>query len=619
MKIAKLIKATTATILLLVSLAVVLVNLLPADRYKHLLTTAVQSATGRELQIGGEFSVSLTSHFSLTAENASLSNADWGSRAQMFTSEQIHAEIPLFPLLRGVLDLRLTLIKPDLLLETDSNGNGNWLFDDTPPPKQANEQAAESLLRPVIREIRLEQATIAYLDGQTKKQHQGKFTSVLIASQDPHQDLANSGGLTTNGAPLRLEIEAASIKDIAGLTGLPIDDDRPIHLQGTIQRLPKHYKADRIQWLIGNLTVEGNATYTPATGERERPSLSADLQLGRLDLEPYFNIAEPQKNREKQPESPPKEQVFSTQPLPVDLLRRLDADININADEVASRDVVLHDVAAHLRLRNGVLSIAPKASVGSGSFRANLQLNAADSPPTLSANVDMENGTFRHFGGRYNLKLRSTGRGDSQAALMAGLNGHLTVDIRNLDLDKSFMTQFGRGLIDSLNPFEKSTDRSHLVCAVAHFDIRNGLANAKDNIVAQMEKVTWFGGGEINFKTETIDFGAKPKPRKGLVINTGELASIVRVGGTLATPGMRLDAKDIVQQYGQLYLTAASGGLWLLGKGAWDKSQANSDVCTRILEAAHKAPASAAEVPATPKPAPPKGEPANRQMEFLDH
>ncbi|MDX5362391.1 MAG: hypothetical protein LPL13_13895, partial [Alphaproteobacteria bacterium] len=39
----------------------------------------------------------------------------------------------------------------------------------------------------------------------------------------------------------------------------------------------------------------------------------------------------------------------------------------------------------------------------------------------------------------------------------------------------------------------------------------------------------------------------------------------------------------MAKTYGEGYLAIATGGLYLLAKGLWDRTQANSDVCAEIL------------------------------------
>jgi hypothetical protein len=284
-----------------------------------------------------------------------------------------------------------------------------------------------------------------------------------------------------------------------------------------------------------------------------------------------------------------RDRIFPTDRLPFDALRAVDATFQITGDGVTTKQLLLRDVVAELVLTNGMLRVEPvTAAVGNGTFDAAVTLDASKSPAALAVDVNMDDGTFRYFGGRYGLTADLDGAGDSVAQLMAGLDGQLILDVRELELEKSFMTKFGRSLLDTLNPFDKESDKSELVCAIVRFDITDGMADANDKIVAQMTDVTWFGGGDINLKTEAINVGAQSKPRKGLGINIGGVAGLVLVGGTLANPKIMPDPVGVAKTYGNRYLAVATGGLWLLVKGLWDRSRANSDVCAKILEMEEK-------------------------------
>jgi predicted ribosome quality control (RQC) complex YloA/Tae2 family protein len=99
-----------------------------------------------------------------------------------------------------------------------------------------------------------------------------------------------------------------------------------------------------------------------------------------------------------------------------------------------------------------------------------------------------------------------------------------------------------------------------------------------------MTDVTWFGSGEINLRTEEIDFGMNPKPRKGLGISLGSLANLAHLGGTLAQPKVELDPKDVAVKYGKYSAAVATGGLTVLADIFFSRVQANMDVCASILE-----------------------------------
>lgn len=125
MRLLKILGITVITLLAILVVIVVTIRVVPGNYYKDLISAAVKSSTGRELTIG-DLDVRLGSRVGFIATDVSLSNAPWGSRPQMFTGRLVAAELALRPLLSRVLDLRLVLKVPDLLLETDSDGQGNW-------------------------------------------------------------------------------------------------------------------------------------------------------------------------------------------------------------------------------------------------------------------------------------------------------------------------------------------------------------------------------------------------------------------------------------------------------------------------------------------------------------
>jgi len=115
------------------------------------------------------------------------------------------------------------------------------------------------------------------------------------------------------------------------------------------------------------------------------------------------------------------------------------------------------------------------------------------------------------------------------------------------------------------------------------FDIKDGIADANRKIAAQMPDVTWFGGGEINFKTEKIRFGLNPIPRRGL-LHLGNYAKLLYLGGTLAQPKLQVDPKDTAINSGKYMVAVGTGGLTWALDSLWSSVKANTDVCASILK-----------------------------------
>jgi len=150
-------------------------------------------------------------------------------------------------------------------------------------------------------------------------------------------------------------------------------------------------------------------------------------------------------------------------------------------------------------------------------------------------------------------------------------------------LKQSFMTKFGRGLFRSINPLDNKEETIELICAIILFDIRDGIADANSKIAAQMTDVTWFGSGKINLKTEKIEFGVNPIPRKRL-FHMGDYAKLVYLGGTLAQPKLQIDPKGMAKKYGKYLVAVGTGGLTWATDTLLGNMRANMDVCAEIIK-----------------------------------
>ncbi len=130
-------------ILLPVLIVVTAIALIDPATYKARLQAAAQRAFGRELLIRGNVSVSAALSPTLIAEDVALANFAGGSRPDMLRIDQMEVQLSPSALLFGrFLVVRMVLLHPDILLETDAAGNSNWTFARPPAPEPAPERAA---------------------------------------------------------------------------------------------------------------------------------------------------------------------------------------------------------------------------------------------------------------------------------------------------------------------------------------------------------------------------------------------------------------------------------------------------------------------------------------------
>jgi uncharacterized protein involved in outer membrane biogenesis len=184
--------------------------------------------------------------------------------------------------------------------------------------------------------------------------------------------------------------------------------------------------------------------------------------------------------------------------------------------------------------------------------------------------------------------------GDSIAALMAALNGNTRIAMSNgkaasqyLDLLAKYL---GSGILQMLNPFEEKREYTPVNCFVNRIEIKDGLADVK--ILLDTDRTSIFGAGDVNLKTERLNLGIKPTPKKGALpgnvsFSFKELSQPFRLGGTLARPALVIDPGRTAFVIGKM---AGALALGPIGIGAFfaDVSVGKKDPCAIALEASAK-------------------------------
>ncbi len=165
----KIIGYTCISFVGLVVLVVIALQFISNDQYKVWITAAAGSATDRELAINGDFDLNIGTTISLLAQDVHFANAEWGTKDDMVSVDRLFVQLAFFPLLKGVLDFTVELDRPDILMETNEQGRGNWVFG-TPEVVSEPEQAEETgdpfvfPIKPYIRNFEIKDFAFAFND-----------------------------------------------------------------------------------------------------------------------------------------------------------------------------------------------------------------------------------------------------------------------------------------------------------------------------------------------------------------------------------------------------------------------------------------------------------------------
>ena len=152
------------------------------NKLKPLVTRLVEDATGRELHLGGEINLAIGFAPSLVVTDVTFANVAWGSQPQMIKIRKLEAQVRLIPLLFKNMELKhLGLADVDVLLETDSKGQGNWDF-------AGGDRSAKGfgLFEPVqidIDSIRIENLNLAFRSGKAGSEKRFTVAQLDVAKQ----------------------------------------------------------------------------------------------------------------------------------------------------------------------------------------------------------------------------------------------------------------------------------------------------------------------------------------------------------------------------------------------------------------------------------------------------
>ena len=248
-----------------------------------------------------------------------------------------------------------------------------------------------------------------------------------------------------------------------------------------------------------------------------------------------------------------------------------------------------------MKLKNGSLTINQlDAGILGGQLKTNVALNNKGQKGALDLNIklsdikpellpDMKD---KISGAPTSITINGKGTGKSVAEIMAGLNGQLLVKTGKGKLSDKAMNAASADVLmktlSMLKPGEKS-DGSVLECAVVNFKVKDGMATADKGIAIYTQQLNVLGSGTVNLKTEELDIGITPKAREGIGVSLGQLAELVRLGGTLANPTPKTDTKAALKTTLSAGAAVATGGLSILAQGLLDKNNSNQNPCDIAL------------------------------------
>jgi uncharacterized protein involved in outer membrane biogenesis len=384
---------------------------------------------------------------------------------------------------------------------------------------------------------------------------------------------------------------------------------------------PQIYKLSDIDAALGDSQSSG---WLELDSTGQRPQLKAELSSDKLDLRQFSKQAQSsgeaeaqtadggssQENKMESKEPPSesgakKDKIFPADPLPLADLQRIDIDLKYRGKQVLFRSMAFNDLVVDILLRDGSLDIKPlKFTIGGGSANGWINLHSRKKPAEVSTSLTINQMGIgpmldqleytRSIEGNLDAMVDLDGSGDSIAALMAGLNGDIRIALKDGKTESRYFDllekYIGSGILQMINPFKKQSQYTPINCFVDTVKIDDGKADVK--LLLDTDQTSIFGAGTINLKTESLDLGIKPTPKKtalpaDISFSLNQLSQPFRLGGTLADPHLAFDPGRTAFLLGKLAGALALGPIGIAAFFA-DISLGKKDACAVALDKAMK-------------------------------
>lgn len=192
-------------VVLAVAAAFIVPPLMDWNGYKADIAEAVKEATGRDITIDGDISVSLLPSPEASVSGIRLSNMDGGTEDTMVALESVDAEIALWPLLSGEIKVEsVTLVGPQIVLERTADGQANWVFEPNEVAAASEPADGGDDLDLSLDKFLIENGSIRYIEAGTQVAALVDLNAEMTA-QSLSGPFAAAGTAQINGMPFSFD------------------------------------------------------------------------------------------------------------------------------------------------------------------------------------------------------------------------------------------------------------------------------------------------------------------------------------------------------------------------------------------------------------------------------
>lgn len=593
----------------LIVAAVIFIAVTDWNWLKNYIASKGSAQTGRQLSIE-EMDVDWSWRPLITLKDIRFENASWSEQPNMVEIQRLQVRIALKELLfnfRTVLP-EIILTKPQIILEKSPEGKPNWEF--TPDPGAA--VAAEATTPeergdiPVIGQLIIDEGRAIYRDPEQDMDITAVIATAKAETEGAERKLEVEGKGRYQGEPFRLTVQAGSLlalretekpypldvevsigntratvegtvtepvalkgldldmtlqgpdpAKLFPILGIPTPSMPPYKVKGHLDRQGDTWLFRDFAGTLGNSDLKGNISVD--TG-KERKFLRADLTSDRLDFDDLagFVGAEPatgpgeaaaEEQRRQAQEKARRDRVLPNEPIDLERLRAMDAQVTFKGEKVIAPNLPLNDLSAELKLEDGQLSFTPlNFGVAGGDVQSEIHIDGSKKPVEGSLKIKVKQVNLKGFLAQSEIAKKVeaveksfgtiggqgevSGTGASVAEFLGSADGHLALIMNGGQLDSLLIEAAGLDIGEALLALTAKDRNIAIRCMVAGLKMQDGLTRLQPLVLDTTDTIIT-GRGTINFQKETLNVVLEPKPKDVSILSA---RSPIHIEGTFKDP-----------------------------------------------------------------------------------
>jgi len=402
---------------------------------------------------------------------------------------------------------------------------------------------------------------------------------------------------TFNDADLKLVLAGDSMAHLHPIIGILLPHTPKYSTEGRLQKAGNTWSYQDFSGKVGASDLAGDISIEL---EGERPRLQGQLvskQLRLQDLGPLAgggdkeNLAKGDKAK-KQPE----DKVLPVREFDTAKWKTLNADVEFRVKRFLRQDEIpFEDMVAHLKLNEGVLSLAPlNFGMAGGKLNTNVKLDG--SKARIRATLDVSarglklNELFpaveemKASIGEVYADAKLTSQGNSVSDMLGSSSGEIKALVSEGTISKFLLEAVGLNIGSLILTKLFGDEQVSLNCMAADMEVKNGIARSR-GFVMDTEEAVIRAGGQIDLGKEQLNLSIHPENKRLRLLS---LRSPIYVQGSFDDPQIGVNKGSIAAQAGGalvlgLAAPVATALLPLINPGEGEEEDSG---CYRLLQQA---------------------------------